>query len=188
MWDPKATQNYIDEAAIFQFDKVKTPTHIVARRAATIRVAVAEDYLLEHALHTLGIPSSLLVFPDEGHSLDQNPWHGKIKVREESAWIEKLTLQSRHDLLQRCGAWRCAFYRDLMGFKLIEDFRYEGKSVYARLRAPGGDGTIALHQAGPGASRCQRWSTARTSKLRELDDFCRKLQQKGLLHHPACRA
>src|ERR1700680_3964029 len=44
------------------------------------------------------------------------------------------------------------FYRDLLGFKLIEDFRYEGTPVYARLRAPGGDGTIALHQAAPGAS------------------------------------
>ena len=29
-WDPKARQNYIDQAAIFQIDKVKTPTHIVA--------------------------------------------------------------------------------------------------------------------------------------------------------------
>src|ERR1051326_8062844 len=37
------------------------------------------------------------------------------------------------------------FYRDLLGFKLIEDFRYENRAVYARLRAPGGDGTIALH-------------------------------------------
>ena len=41
-----------------------------------------------------------------------------------------------------------SFYRDLLGFKLIEDFRYDGVPVYARLRAPGGDGTIALHQAG----------------------------------------
>ncbi|MGA7552944.1 MAG: VOC family protein, partial [Candidatus Acidiferrales bacterium] len=37
------------------------------------------------------------------------------------------------------------FYRDLLGFRLIEDFQYEKKPVYARLRAPGGDGTIALH-------------------------------------------
>jgi len=88
MWDPKAKQNYIDEAAIFQFDKVKTPTHVVAG-GDDIRVAVAEDYLLEHALHVLGIPSSLLIFPDEGHSLDLNPWHGKIKVREEAKWLEK---------------------------------------------------------------------------------------------------
>jgi dipeptidyl aminopeptidase/acylaminoacyl peptidase len=88
MWDPKAKQNYIDEAAIFQFNKVKTPTHVVAG-GSDIRVAVAEDYLIEHALHTLNVPSSLLVFPDEGHSLDLNPWHGKIKVREESQWLEK---------------------------------------------------------------------------------------------------
>ena len=88
VWDPKARQNYIDEAAIFQIDKVKTPTHIVTGDS-DIRVAVAEDYLLEHALHALGVPSSLLIFPDEGHELDQNPWHGKIKVREEAEWIEK---------------------------------------------------------------------------------------------------
>jgi len=44
------------------------------------------------------------------------------------------------------------FYRDLLGSKLIEDFRYENKPVYARLRAPGGDGTIALHEAGPEVS------------------------------------
>src|SRR3974390_3243984 len=29
------------------------------------------------------------------------------------------------------------FYRDLLGFKLIEDFRYDGVPVYARLSAPG---------------------------------------------------
>jgi acylaminoacyl-peptidase len=84
----EAQQRYHDEAAIFQIDKVKTPTHIVAG-ASDIRVAVLEDYLLEHALRSLGIPSSLLIFPGEGHSLGKNPWHGKIKVREELKWLEK---------------------------------------------------------------------------------------------------
>ena len=70
------------------------------------------------------------------------------------------------------------FYRDLMGFKLIEDFRYEGIPVYARLRAPGGDGTIALHQAGPGASLVSD-GVRLYFEVRELDDFCRKLMQKG---------
>jgi dipeptidyl aminopeptidase/acylaminoacyl peptidase len=84
----EAQQRYHDEAAIFQIDKVKTPTHMVAG-AADIRVAVLENYLLEHALRSLGIPSSLLVFPGEGHSLSKNPWHGKIKVREELKWLEK---------------------------------------------------------------------------------------------------
>jgi predicted enzyme related to lactoylglutathione lyase len=71
-----------------------------------------------------------------------------------------------------------AFYRDLMGFKLIEDFRYEGIPVYARLRAPGGDGTIALHQAGPGVSIASE-GVRLYFEVRELDDFCSKLQKKG---------
>jgi catechol 2,3-dioxygenase-like lactoylglutathione lyase family enzyme len=70
------------------------------------------------------------------------------------------------------------FYGDLMGFKLIEDFRYEGTPVYARLRAPGGDGTIALHQAGPNESvSCD--GVRLYFEVRDLDDFCRKLQNKG---------
>jgi len=84
----QVAQRYHDEAAIFQIGKVRTPTHIVAG-ADDIRVAVAEDYLLDHALHNLGVPSTLLIFPGEGHSLDKNPWHGKIKVREELKWLAK---------------------------------------------------------------------------------------------------
>ena len=84
----EAQQRYHDEAAIFQIDKVKTPTHMVAG-ANDIRVAVLEDYLLEHALYSLGIPNKLLIFPGEGHGLGKNPWHGKIKVREELKWLEK---------------------------------------------------------------------------------------------------
>jgi dipeptidyl aminopeptidase/acylaminoacyl peptidase len=82
----EAAQRYHDEAAIFQINKVRTPTHMVAG-ADDIRVAVAENYLLDHALHNLGVPSTLLIFPGEGHSLDKNPWHGKIKVREELKWL-----------------------------------------------------------------------------------------------------
>jgi len=70
------------------------------------------------------------------------------------------------------------FYRDLMGFKLIEDFRYEGTPVYARLRAPGGDGTIALHLAGPDVSLASEGMRL-YFEVRDLDGFCRKLQQKG---------
>lgn len=84
----EAPQRYHDEAAIFQIDKVKTPTHIVAG-ADDIRVAVLEQYLLEHALYSLGIPNKLLIFPGEGHGLGKNPWHGKIKVREELLWLQK---------------------------------------------------------------------------------------------------
>ncbi|HEY6336922.1 MAG TPA: prolyl oligopeptidase family serine peptidase [Candidatus Sulfotelmatobacter sp.] len=84
----EAPQRYHDEAAIFQMDKVRTPTHMVAG-GSDIRVAVLEDYLLEHALYSLGIPNKLLIFPGEGHGLGKNPWHGKIKVREELKWLQK---------------------------------------------------------------------------------------------------
>jgi dipeptidyl aminopeptidase/acylaminoacyl peptidase len=79
---------YRSEAAIYQINKVRTPTHMVAG-ADDIRVAVAEDYLLDRALHELNVPSELLIFPGEGHSLKKNPWHGKIKVRQELKWLEK---------------------------------------------------------------------------------------------------
>jgi len=70
------------------------------------------------------------------------------------------------------------FYRDLLGFKLIEDFQYEKKSVYARLRAPGGDGTIALHQVGPENSVLSD-GVRLYFEVRALDDFCCNLQKKG---------
>jgi catechol 2,3-dioxygenase-like lactoylglutathione lyase family enzyme len=70
------------------------------------------------------------------------------------------------------------FYKELLGFKLVEDFRYEGKPVYARLRAPGGDGTIAIHLAGPSDSMASG-GVRLYFEIRDLDDFCHKLLQKG---------
>jgi dipeptidyl aminopeptidase/acylaminoacyl peptidase len=84
----EAAKLYQDEAAIYQFGKVTTPTHIVGGED-DVRVAVEENYLLDEALYSRGIPEELLVFPGEGHSLDKNPWHGKIKVREELKWLQK---------------------------------------------------------------------------------------------------
>ena len=84
----EAPKRYYDEAAIYQMDKVRTPTHIVTG-ADDARVAPLEAYLLDRALHSLGIPTALLVFPGEDHSLEKNPWHGKIKVREELRWLQK---------------------------------------------------------------------------------------------------
>jgi len=69
------------------------------------------------------------------------------------------------------------FYRDLLGFKLIEDFRHEGRPVYARLRAPGGDGTIALHMAGPDTPMSSE-GVRLYFEVRDLDGFCRKLQAR----------
>ncbi len=84
----EAERNYNEEAAIWQIAKVRTPTHMVVG-GADVRVHFGESYLLERALRAVGVPCSLLVFPGEGHSLRNNPWHGKIKVREELKWLEK---------------------------------------------------------------------------------------------------
>jgi dipeptidyl aminopeptidase/acylaminoacyl peptidase len=78
---------YQSEAALFQFDKVKTPTHLV-QGGADVRVSYLEGVTMERALEALGIPHSFLVFPGEGHGLPKNPWHGYIKLREELKWLD----------------------------------------------------------------------------------------------------
>jgi dipeptidyl aminopeptidase/acylaminoacyl peptidase len=83
---------YQDEAALFHFDKVKTPTHLV-QGGADIRVSYLEGETMERALQSLGVPHTFLVFPGEGHSLEKNPWHGYIKLREEMKWLEKYDKQ-----------------------------------------------------------------------------------------------
>ena len=85
-------QLYQDEAALFRFDQVRTPTHLV-QGGADIRVSYLESETMERALQSLGIPHTFLVFPGEGHGLSSNPWHGYIKVREELKWLEKYDKQ-----------------------------------------------------------------------------------------------
>jgi dipeptidyl aminopeptidase/acylaminoacyl peptidase len=79
---------YQSEAALFRFDRVKTPTHLV-QGGADIRVSYLEGVTMERALEALGVPHSFLVFPGEGHSLAKNPWHGYIKLREELKWLNE---------------------------------------------------------------------------------------------------
>jgi len=71
------------------------------------------------------------------------------------------------------------FYRGMLGFKVVDEFLHDGILLYARLRAPGGDGTIALHLAGPGIAITSD-GVRLYFEIRNLDDFCRKLQAKGL--------
>lgn len=78
---------YQSEAALFQMNKVTTPTHIVGGNADN-RVSYFEQVLFERALQRLHVPHTLLVFPGENHPLDKNPWHGYIKVRDELKWLD----------------------------------------------------------------------------------------------------
>jgi catechol 2,3-dioxygenase-like lactoylglutathione lyase family enzyme len=102
-----------------------------------------------------------------------------VKSDSASASADGAKLSFNHAMVYSADVERAIqFYRDILGFKLIEDFRHEGKPVYARLRAPGGDGTIALHMAGPGASVASD-GVRLYFEVGELDEFCRKLQRKN---------
>lgn len=82
------SQRYLNESAIYHLGNVCTPTHIVTG-ANDIRVPVEQSYIFERGLYYRGVPAQLLLFPNEGHSLRGDPWHGKIKVREELKWLHK---------------------------------------------------------------------------------------------------
>ncbi len=79
---------YNEQAAIWQFNKVKTPTHIVFG-LSDHRVSTCEDYLLDRSLRAVGVPTEMLEFPGEHHGLGKNPWHGRIKVRDELKWLKE---------------------------------------------------------------------------------------------------
>ena len=84
----EAPHIYQNEAPIYQLDRVRTPT-LITTGESDIRVPASQSYILERGLYYRGIPVKLLTFPKEGHILDINPWHGKIKVREELKWLQK---------------------------------------------------------------------------------------------------
>ncbi|HZU22045.1 MAG TPA: VOC family protein, partial [Terriglobales bacterium] len=72
-----------------------------------------------------------------------------------------------------------AFYAKMFGFKVVDQFRYEGKVVYARLVAPAGQGTIALHQAAPGAAVSSE-GVRLYFEIRDLEAMCEKLKRAGV--------
>ena len=73
------------------------------------------------------------------------------------------------------------FYADLLKFKRIDDFEYGDRTVYARLKSPRGNATIALHllepgkELQPGAVRLY----FEVSELKELKQVCKRLEKAG---------
>jgi len=103
----------------------------------------------------------------------------KIAAQRRAEEVGGAKLSFNHAMVYAADVRRAlGFYRDLLGFKLVDEFRHEGIPVYARLRAPGGDGTIALHLAGPGTPLASD-GVRLYFEIREVDQFCRKLQAKG---------
>jgi catechol 2,3-dioxygenase-like lactoylglutathione lyase family enzyme len=71
-----------------------------------------------------------------------------------------------------------AFYRDLLGFKVIEEM-----DGYARIRAPKGSSTIGLHTIHAEEGRTMNTSTEGLRlyfEVGDLDRFCASLAAKGV--------
>lgn len=144
----------------------KKPAKKTVKKAAAKKVTPKKSPIKKASSKRAVVPSAKRVSPKQPEAQTPPPQPG-----------ERLTFN--HAMIYCKDVQRALdFYRDWMGFKLIEDFKYEGKVVYARMRAPGGDGTIALHQAGPGASVASD-GVRLYFEVRELDDFCRRLQKRG---------
>jgi catechol 2,3-dioxygenase-like lactoylglutathione lyase family enzyme len=72
------------------------------------------------------------------------------------------------------------FYADRLGFKLIEEFQRAGFPCYARLRAPRGDATIALHELGGGRTSLDSDGIRLYFEVKDLDRFCKRLAAEGI--------
>lgn len=144
-----------------------------AQKKAVKKTAAKKSSAKKTAVKRAASPTRRTSTPGAKHTGKALP----AKVVPTPAPEDKLTFN--HAMIYAKDVQRTLdFYREWLGFRLIEDFRYEGRPVYARLRAPGGDGTIAVHQAGPGASVASD-GVRLYFEVRDLDDFCRKLQRRG---------
>jgi len=72
------------------------------------------------------------------------------------------------------------FYQRLLGFHVIEAVQGGPRLVYARLRAPAGTGTIALHQVEAGQELPAFDSMRLYFEVKELDAFCKLLAAEGV--------
>jgi catechol 2,3-dioxygenase-like lactoylglutathione lyase family enzyme len=70
------------------------------------------------------------------------------------------------------------FYVDLLGFELLEEVQGPGVPVYARLKAPQGEGTIALHLLAPG-EELHTGGVRLYFEVKNLDRFCQRLEKAG---------
>jgi catechol 2,3-dioxygenase-like lactoylglutathione lyase family enzyme len=72
------------------------------------------------------------------------------------------------------------FYADLLGFRLIDWMEWESRPVYARLKAPRGTGTIALHLLERGTALPDFAAIRLYFEIKDLQKFCRRLETAGL--------
>lgn len=69
------------------------------------------------------------------------------------------------------------FYRDRLGFRVIDEY----PRAYARLKAPKGNGTIAIHVVEPGQwLDPKRGGTRLYFETQRLAAFCKRLEAQGV--------
>jgi catechol 2,3-dioxygenase-like lactoylglutathione lyase family enzyme len=89
-------------------------------------------------------------------------------------------LEFNHAMIYTRDASRAVdFYSGKLGFKMIDEFRHEGFLVYARLRAPRGNSTIALHILEPGNTVPEYEGVRLYFEVKNLEAFCKSLEAAG---------
>ena len=71
------------------------------------------------------------------------------------------------------------FYTEVIGLELLEEFRGGERLVYARLKAPRGDGTIALHLLEPG-KELHTGGVRLYFEIKDLDRCCKRIEKLGV--------
>jgi catechol 2,3-dioxygenase-like lactoylglutathione lyase family enzyme len=91
-----------------------------------------------------------------------------------------IPLDFNHAMLYSSDVSRAVeFYCRRLAFQMVDEFRHDGRLLYARLRAPSGSGTIALHQLEEGNAIPPDEGVRLYFEVRGLDEFCRKLESRG---------
>ena len=78
---------YQSESPIYYFDRIRTPTNLVSGDH-DVRVPFQQNLMFYRALKYLNVPTNLLLLPNEGHPLGNNPSNGKLKVQQELYWLQ----------------------------------------------------------------------------------------------------
>jgi catechol 2,3-dioxygenase-like lactoylglutathione lyase family enzyme len=96
--------------------------------------------------------------------------------------MSKFSLDFNHAMLYvRDPSTSMKFYCDLLGFKVVETYEWQSRIVYARLKAPKGTGTIALHHPEPGQSVPPSDGIRLYFEVKELEELCKKLAESGVV-------
>ena len=102
-----------------------------------------------------------------------------VKMATQKIKMDAFPLELNHAMIYTMDVARAlAFYRDLLGFTLLEEFRGGNRIVYARLKPPTGTATIALHLIAPGETPATG-GVRLYFEVKELEKCCKRLEAAG---------